>query len=365
MKILHIITNDKFTIGYINFMKRYMKKYEHSFLISIYNYSGETGKRSDLIDEENVEYYSDSKWLAFGGKVRQMVREADKIIVSGVFGVEMMIFFWPQYAFNKMYLQYWGGDFYQVREKIKFGDWRRWIQRRMLLSCFKRSYGAIYLIEGEYEKYKDITGIQKKHVYVAGVPGDPQKKYDYTPYRKNVYNGLLKIVVGNSATNENHHKEIFGKLAHLKDEEIEIYCPLSYGDDRYRDEIISYGVNVFGKKFHAITEWMKLKDYNQFLADCQVGIFNNDRQQAMGNIFAMLQMGRKVYLRTDTSMFKNYQKKGFVIYDVNELDNITMKEITDFPERDRNIQVAETWDYIQDNISEWRNIFNGNQLFDK
>lgn len=250
-----------------------------------------------------------------------------------------------------------GGDFYQLRETVKFLDYRKQIQRRMLLSCFKRSYGAIYLIDGEYEKYKKITRIQKGHVYVASMPANPLDEFDYAAHRTIEHGKPVRVVVGNSATQENCHKEILDKLAHLSNEKIEIYCPLSYGDEQYGNEVVSYGKDRFGEKFHPITQWMELFDYNCFLASCHVGIFNCNRQQAMGNIFTMLQTGRKVYLRTNTSMFENYSEKGFVIHDVNELDHASLEELMGFPEREKNLQVAEAWDYKKNAIEEWKKVF--------
>lgn len=355
MKILHLITHDKFTAGYINFMKLCMCGYEHTFMISTWCASEERAEKQ-LVDDNNIIYYSSGKWVAFSPQVRNLIDEVDKIIVSGIFGIEMLIWFWSKRAFNKMYLQYWGGDFYHLRETIKFSDYRKRIQRCMLLSCFKRSYGAIYLIDGEYEKYKKITGIQKDHVYVASMPANPLTEFDYAAYRTIEHGKTVRVVVGNSATEENCHKEILDKLAHLRKEEIEIYCPLSYGDEEYRDEVTSYGRERFGEKFHPITQWMELSDYICFLAKCHVGIFNCNRQQAMGNILKMLKLGRKVYLQTNTSMYENYIKKGFIIHDVNELDHASLEELVDFPEREKNLQVAEAWDYKQDAIEKWKKV---------
>lgn len=357
MKILHLITHDKFTAGYVNFMKLCMNGYEHTFMISTWCAGGGHAEKQ-LVDDHDIIYYSSGRWVAFSSRVRNLIDEVDKIIVSGIFGIEMLIWFWPKCAFNKMYLQYWGGDFYQVREAVKLSDYMQQIQRFMLVSCFNRSYGAIFLIDGEYEKYKKITGIKKSHVYVAGMPSNPLDEFDYAAHRTIKYDKPVRIVIGNSATQENCHKEILDKLAHLSNEELEIYCPLSYGDGQYGNEVISYGKDRFGEKFHPINQWMELFDYNCFLASCHVGIFNCNRQQAMGNIFTMLQTGRKVYLRTNTSMFENYSEKGFVIHDVNELDHASLEELMDFPEREKNLQVAEAWDYKKNAIEEWKRVFN-------
>ena len=85
MNILHLITNDKFTVGYIKFMQICMNEYNHVFLIPLFN-----GKKpepeNNTGEAGNIRYYSDGKWLAFGSEVKKLITQADKIIVSGVFG---------------------------------------------------------------------------------------------------------------------------------------------------------------------------------------------------------------------------------------------------------------------------------------
>lgn len=356
-KILHLITHDIFTAGYINFMKIYMKEYDHTFIVSALSCSKDESIEQKLINEDNVIRYSSGKWLAFSPEIKRILKQTDKIIVSGIFGFEQMIYFWPRSAFEKMYLQYWGGDFYQVRDDVSIKDWRRKICRHMLISCFKRSYGAIYLIHGEYEKYKEITGITKTHVFVATMPGDPLKEFDYTAYRNCDITTPIRIVVGNSATYENQHIEVFRKLEHLKDEPIEIFCPLSYGEDGCAEEIKQAGKNMFGDKFHPITDWMELHEYKKFLASCHVGIFNNNRQQAMGNIFTMLQLCRKLYLKSNTSMYESYVNRGFVVHEVDELDTITLDELKNFSEKENNMRIAEEWTYMNNTVNEWKSVF--------
>ena len=53
--IVHIVYKDKFSVGYVNFMKLKMSEYEHYFLIPEYECS--TYNESDLVDLKNIYYY--------------------------------------------------------------------------------------------------------------------------------------------------------------------------------------------------------------------------------------------------------------------------------------------------------------------
>ena len=61
--------------------------------------------------------------------------------------------------------------------------------------------------------------------------------------------GTIKILLGNSATESNQHKEAFELLEKYKNKNIKIYVPLSYGPEKYADEIEQLGMHIFGEKF--------------------------------------------------------------------------------------------------------------------
>lgn len=360
--IVHLITHEKFTANYINFMKTYLNDYQHTFCVTVYSCSKDEKIDGNLVDEENIIRYSGRKKMAFGRDIRTLLKKANKIIVSGIFGQEHIIFYWPNSILKKVYLHYWGADFYQMRNFIplRLKTRRQWINRQHLISCFKRSAGAIFLIEGEYEEYKKITGIRKKNVFVAAMPSNPEKNDLLKKCRNTLIAGTnttVKIMIGNSATVTNQHRYVFESLQHLKNENIEIHCPLSYGDDEYKKEISSLGEEMFGNKFHPITEWMDADQYIKFLSTFDIAIFGNDRQQAMGNINTLLYMGKKIYLRTDTSMYLNYTKAGFKCYDVETIKIANIDELISFPEKHSNEKVADSYltpEYIR---NQWINVF--------
>ena len=193
------------------------------------------------------------------------------------------------------------------------------------------------------------------------MPVSPLSKIDFEAIRQKPRRiGTFRILAGNSATQENQHSETFHALEHLKDENIEIICPLSYGSPEYRDKVIEEGKNIFGGKFMPLKDFMEYEDYICLLASCDAGIFNNNRQQAMGNILILLRLGKKVYLREDTSMWRHFKEDmKYCVYPVSELEGITLEELARFPsEKARgNISIAE--EYFSGNYAaeQWRKVF--------
>ncbi len=320
--LLHIITSDKFTIGYIKYMLRTFKDIQHTFLFIktryVENLSDDISKYSKKVNEVN-ELFSD----------KDLLYSADKVIVSGLFGLEEYLFFLPNKLLKKMYFQFWGGDFYSYRNTKLLS--RRKLYKMMLHSCIKRCGGILNLIDDDYKELSKIFPNKNKH-YTMIMPDDPDNLSVYDEYALKT-NKKKRILLGNSATEENCHIEILKKLKHLKDEKMEIICPLSYGDKEYAKKIISIGNKIYGKKFIPITDYMTFDKYLRLISSCSVAIFNNNRQQAMGNINAMLTFGKKVYIRNTTPMWKEYNSNNILIYDVEKLNNISFDDLFKFDQK--------------------------------
>lgn len=314
-KIVHIIACDKFTNGYINFMNQNIN-YAENYYIYLKN------DKFKIDDNFNIISLNDEKDL-FIKENRKLLDNAEIIVISGVFWIQKHVLKFSKEIFKKMYLHFWGGDFYGYRG-IKLIS-KRQVDKQKMKLLIKRSAGIINLIEGDYKELCKIFPNNKKH-FVAPVPRDPKEKIDYSEYiSKN--RDSINIVVGNSATEENCQLEIFNMLEHLKNEDIHIYCPLSYGDADYGKLVIHEGKRIFGEKFTGITEFMKYEEYIKFLSKCSIGIYNNNRQQAMGNINTLLQMGKKIYIRDNTSMYNDYIKNDIIIYPIKDLDMIKYKDL--------------------------------------
>lgn len=331
--VCHIVFRDKFTSGYINFMKLNFKEYTNIFLVR------NKGFDLKLTNENNVFYYDSSRDIIKNRVIRNYMYKCDKIIVSGVFGGEMMFFYSPV-LLRKAYFHFWGGDFYSLREKeacsLK-GRLHNIVKKEIIRHC--KAY--INLIKDDYDELVKIVKKEKKH-FVAPMPGDPLKPIDYDwIMRETEPNKVCRIIIGNSATDSNHHIEVFEMLKHLKKEDIEIICPLSYGDERYRDLVTEKGRAIFGDKFVPLLDYMDKETYMRFLSSCDIAVFNNDRQQAMGNISLLLGFGKKVYMRSDTSMWKMFCEVGYSIYDIGRLKAVNIDELKEnnSAEAERNITI--------------------------
>lgn len=311
--IVHIVFGDKFTDGYINFMRNIMNNIQHKFIIKTNEFLLSSAGDDIII----IKNYNE---LAINDMLKKSIFQCDKIIVSGFFTGEKMLVRLPKYVMKKMYIQLWGGDFYPYKEGINLFHIRSFVKYVLKRICLIRCAGIITLVQNDYDEVKRIFRINKKH-FIAPMPSDPSKQINFEKLRsKQNKTKNIRIIVGNSATESNHHQEVIDLLTNFKDDDFIVIVPLSYGDDDYKNQIINYGHLKLNNKFIPITEYVDKDEYLELLSSCDIGIFNNDRQQGMGNISSLLQLGRKVFIREGTTMWNHYKSMGAIIHNITEIE---------------------------------------------
>ncbi|GHF80925.1 TDP-N-acetylfucosamine:lipid II N-acetylfucosaminyltransferase [Thalassotalea marina] len=138
----------------------------------------------------------------------------------------------------------------------------------------------------------------------------------------------VHILVGNSAAPSNEHTTLLQLLRPLASEDIIITAPLNYGADKdYVEKICQLGNEIFGEKFTAITHMLNKKSYDNLLNTVDGAVLGHKRQQGLYVVYAMLQMGKPVFLRSDTSSFENLSALEFELNDTIELDKTEKEKV--------------------------------------
>lgn len=347
--IVHFVAGEKFTYGYIRFMQKYFPQYRQLFVTTESNYDEEY----KCIDEAIVVRRFNEAMI--NKSIQKILKNANMLIYSGVFD-DTAVALIPEWLLKKTYFQFWGADFYRYREAVK--GYKRKIRFELFREKCKGAAGLIFLIYGEYDAFRKIVNINNANVFVAPVPGEPGIYEKVSKYRKQISEN--RILLGNSATETNRHIEIIDRLKNIKNVTCEIHCPLAYGDKKYGDRIIEYGIKIFGSdKFFPLRKYMPLKKYFQYLADIDVAIFNNDRQQATANIEYMLSLGKKVYLNPNTSMYVHYNKIGCYVYDAEKLERESFSDIIEYPQSkaEHNRRCILEYNSDENFISQWKCVY--------
>ena len=132
------------------------------------------------------------------------------------------------------------------------------------------------------------------------------------------------ILIGNSASPSNNHVDAFKHIATYKQNGQKIIVPLSYGGKQdYIDFVLEKGYSYFGNDFTPILNFMPLIDYKKLISSCGYAVFNHRRQQALGNINTMGYFGAKLFLNSESPIFKYFKSQGVKISDINKINSIS------------------------------------------
>lgn len=193
----------------------------------------------------------------------------------------------------------------------------------VMKSAFKRIDFFSPVIREDYDLFKEYFP-KTQMEYISWNYGDSFDNKSFTdPFP------ILgpNILIGNSASYTNNHLEIFSLLKNVDLSDRKLIVPLSYGDTNYRDYIIEIGRKLFGKSFVPLVDFMPIDEYYTVIKSCSIVIMNQYRQQATGNISAMIVFGAKLYLSQRNPYFLNCVNRGMSVFSI---ENITDEPLSLF-----------------------------------
>lgn len=140
------------------------------------------------------------------------------------------------------------------------------------------------------------------------------------------------ILVGNSASPENNHLEVFRCITqHVCLTDRKIVVPLSYGNEWYKRRLIAIGREMFGDQFVPLTDFMPKSAYFRHLQSCGHVFMNHIRQQALGNLCIMMLKGASIYMNPESPLYRWLIEKGAVIRSISTLNRSTAEHTHDLP----------------------------------
>jgi len=346
MKILHIAPDEKFIEAADSIFEIAFPK-QNTFIITVQDISAELKhvekKRNYFFYEENDVTLS---------TLSDILGEYDIVILHSLDYFKSRLVLKSTNHIKFVWI-FWGLEFYGnpyiFRENI-YGEvtYKRFVKTNFyrLKNLFRPLFYK--LIYGKKDNYNSITEAAKKVAVVVASKED----YDLI-LQKRVINATTKhfefsyypieflfkdghdringnnILLGNSASFSNNHIEAFEILKKINIGNRKIIVPLSYGDNEYALEINNEGDKIFGNNFFPLLEFMKLDEYNKTISSCGITIMNHYRQQAVGNIIAMLWMGSKVYLDERNTVYHYLKRIGCDVYLIRDLSEDTLENLSE------------------------------------
>lgn len=352
--IFHFCTMSPYVSKFIDFLKKNINYFEpnshHFIVIDNDKFQANHEKCHDF------QYsYIHSKWGFI--KVLSHIKKTDSLIIHGLTNPRLFIYL---YYFNRELIKrsiwsIWGGDVYFYKFAYKCLKYRFFEYLR------KRIIPAIpvitSLVKGDYDIVREIYGTDAKYVYsYYPIPID-------NILLKNLCNDNTEntntVFIGNSGDPSNNHIEVLQHLKRLKENDIRIMCPLSYGDRNYIEKVIEYGKEVFGDKFIPLTDFIPPIYYSKILMKVNIAIMNHNRQQGLGSIINLLLLKKKVFIRSDTTSFVFFRDNGIKVFDTLYLDKLSLQELFYMEEKtaNKNQQLIADIFSNEEAVRGWSNVF--------
>ncbi|MDX1271114.1 TDP-N-acetylfucosamine:lipid II N-acetylfucosaminyltransferase [Bizionia paragorgiae] len=338
MKILHLATDEKF-INSIYWQFNSLNNTENTFVILV---------DSDYSDIKYVEIHDNFKLVEKNKKglshCLKEIEAHDIVICHGLNYFQSQIVL-KTTASSKLIWFFWGGEFYDNPQLLKLKSIGEKTKKHFVKSTLKDKFKS--LIRPLYYGVTNKTQTPEQSVLAAAKKIEHfgilyREEMDYfkslgclssnvSLFKMTYYplefifkdiehikvNGT-NILLGNSASLTNNHLEAFDILKGFNFEDRKLIVPLSYGDTKYGESIIQTGKTLFGQNMFPITDYKTLHEFNTLLSSCNVVIMNHFRQQAVGNVIAVLWMGAKVYLNESNTLYHYLKRIGVVVFSINK-----------------------------------------------
>ena len=313
-KYIHLMFNDKFNKPFVDFLNENFDKSEHLILCKrLLEFPFPQG--------ENVIEIKSLKNLDFTDK------NVQKIICHSLFDEELIDYLYDNknILHEKAYWGIWGGDLYNAKRDEK-NDYVR-------------------------KNFKGYIGDTKQNVLreTYGVSKNNHNAWYTFPISIDMLNQVIKndceykrLQINNSC--DESTLNMLDKLSIFKNENIKITTILSYGQMKFKDEIIKKGKEIFGDKFEYLEKFMPPEDYTQYLAQNDVLILNQDRQQGFGNIIASLYLGCKVYMNSYATSYEYLEEQGIKIYDSQKIEDNLALLLQNDKKEDNKLKVKKFFD---------------------
>lgn len=331
-KFVHIMNNGIHSINIINFINKYFNNKEHCFI-----FPGEMffETQNKLKGISNI-FHCSLKSIDFNS--------VNKIIVHGLFdSVLVKELYKYKKLLEKTYWFIWGGDLYSAPESKK-DDFVR-----------KNIAGILTSFDEEIYKKKYNKNIK---CFDVTYPHEINEEMIIKNLKKN---NEVHVQINNSA--DITTLEMLDILSRFKNENIKISTILSYitvKQEDSRTQIIKKGYEIFGTKFNPITKFIPKEQYAQHLASVDIYISNQNRQQGNGNATFIHSLGGKIFLKSDTSIYKKYNSIGIKIFDTYEIKNMDFKEFCSFDESEKQKSISILKERMKDEtkVKQWGDFFN-------
>jgi hypothetical protein len=351
--IHHLIASSPYTTRFLRLIEDHPDAFppaEHHFWIE-----GAKDAAFEVGDEGPLRRTRVGPWgflRAFRG-----LADADRVVIHQLSNPRLLLYLLLfRGAAKRCAWSIWGGDVYYFLYRPR--TWLGALRERIRKAVIPAIPVISSMVRGDYETVREVYGSTAK--YVEAFYPIPMN-YGTLEARgaRPGPGGGATILVGNSGDPANEHEWVFRALARFRAENLRVVSPLSYGDPGYVASVIALGRELFGERFTPLTDFLPPEQYAAIIRDTDAAIMNHGYQQALGNIIALLMMGKKVYVRSDTTPYRYFNDLGVPVHDTLRLPGLSLAGIVEFAPETGTANAAAVRARLSEGnaVAGWRNLF--------
>ena len=328
LTLLHIFVDDKFPKGV----------YER------YQQEGSTNNICAIFTRDNdLKYVGDIEGLNVLSSRRQIRDFLKETRYDAVFFHSLPVESWPYVPFipkEKIVIWWaWGYDLYDLPSGLEpfikvvlFKPLTRKVLDSNYLHRLKQlfySYKYLYYermrqkVIKRIDYFQPVTSIEYKLMFHN--KGFRAKEYYHSSSFQHSDNELQirnddgGVLFCNSAHPTNNHLDVANTMNTIDLGNRNIYIPVSYGSDTYK-EVIKSKIKMKGANLIFLESYLPKDEYYSIISKCSYFVSGVMRQQSMGNISYCLLNGIKVFLYKDSLPYKYLKEGGYSVYAIEEIN---------------------------------------------
>ena len=334
VKYVHLLHNDKFAKPFVDFLNRNFPTTEHLVLCQ------RTANHPFPSGPNVLEVRKFFKGINLDRP------NIDKIICHSLFVNEIVEYFYrhPEFQKAKAYWLIYGGDLYEAPR-----DEKNDFVRRNFRGWITDTDGDELIAKYKYDSNVPfINAGYSFPITIEMINAAKKQPHDY-----------IQIQINNSC--DRTTIEVLEMLAKFSNENLAITTILSYGGSiECRQDILDCGKRLFGNKFKPILAYMTPTEYARHMAQNDVLILNQNRQQGLGNSLAALALGVKLFIKGSVTTYTHFNAKGIRVYDTDSINNASsILELAYIPLVEREINMKLSRHFFDDSYltNLWNPVF--------
>jgi len=168
----------------------------------------------------------------------------------------------------------------------------------------------------------------------------------------------VQVLVGHSSAPNQHHEKILKKLQKYRGR-VEVHIPLSYGygGKKYSQKVTKRAKQLFGEDAHIYADFVDNEDYVNILRNIDIAVLDHSQQAALGNVYMLLFLDKKVYLNKKGVVSKGLRQAGLTIFDARTIGMESFESFSSKVSENKNREYAKNCLDSQVLAKDWRKAF--------